>query len=123
MPQNIQASLEKLRAIDGYIGACVIDSDSAMSLGSDGGGAAINLEIAGAGNAEVVKAKRKTVRSLGLKDDIEDMLITLGRQYHLIRPLRARPGIFIYIALDRQKANLALARLSLSDVEKALELA
>jgi hypothetical protein len=122
MAQNIQPSLEKLRGIDGYIGSCVVDSESAMSLGADGGGATLNLEIAAAGNAEVVKSKRKVMRALGLKDDIDDILISLGRQYHLIRPLRSRPGIFVYLALDRSRANLALARLTLSEVERTLEL-
>ena len=123
MPQNIQSSLEKLRPLDGYVGSCVVDGESAMSLGLDGGSAGFNMEIAAAGNAEVIKAKRKVVRALGLKDDIEDILITLGRQYHLMRPLRARPMIFIYVALDRQRANLALARLALADIERTLELA
>lgn len=119
---NVNSSLEKLRAIDGYIGACVVDSESAMSLGSDGGVAGgLNLDVASAGNAEVVKAKRKVMRALGLKDEIEDILISLGRQYHLIRPLRARPAVFIYVAVDRAKANLAMARMIVADVERALE--
>ena len=122
MPNNVNATLEKLRSIDGYVGACVVDSESAMALGMDGGGAALNLEVAAAGNAEVVKAKRKTMRALGLKDEIEDILITLTRQYHLIRPMRSRPGVFIYLALDRAKSNLAMARISLGDAEKGLEL-
>jgi DNA-binding response OmpR family regulator len=119
---NIQSNLEKLRAIDGYIGACLVDSESGMTLGIDGGGAALNLEVAAAGNTEVVRAKRKAIKSLNLRDEIEDILITLGKQYHLVRPLRARPGVFYYLALDRTRANLAMARLNLADTEKALEL-
>lgn len=117
---NLQANLERLRAIDGYIGACLVDSDSGMMLANDGG-SALNLEVAAAGNTEVVRAKRKTVKALSLQDDIEDILISLGKQYHLIRPLRARPQVFYYLALERSKANLAMARLSLQDTEKALE--
>lgn len=122
MPSNTQNALEKLRGIDGYVGACIVDSESAMSLAADGGGAQLNLEVAAAGNAEVVKAKRKAMRALGLKDEIEDILVSLGKQYHLIRPLRMRNSVFIYLALDRARANLAMARLTLSDVERSLEL-
>ena len=122
MATNTQVALEKLRAIDGYIGACIVDSESAMSLALDGGGAMLNLEVAAAGNAEVVKAKRKAMRALGLKDEIEDILVSLGKQYHLIRPLRMRNSVFVYLALDRARANLAMARLTLSDVERTLEL-
>jgi hypothetical protein len=113
-------ALAKLMEIDGIIGACIVDSNSGMMLGSSGGGAAINLELAAAGNTEVVRAKRKTMKSLNLSDPIEDILITLGRQYHLLRPLSSNDALFIYVALDRSRANLALARHQLSIAERDL---
>lgn len=116
---NIKDSLTKLNALDGFIGACLVDSESGMLLGQEGGGN-VNLEIAAAGNTEVVRAKRKTMQNLNLKDQIEDILISLGRQYHIIRPLRSRPTLFYYVALDRQRANLAMARIAIADVEKEL---
>lgn len=117
---NIKDSLSKLNSIDGFVGACLVDAESGMLLGQEGGGP-VNLEVAAAGNTEVVRAKRKTMNSLQLKDQIEDILITLGKQYHLIRPLRSRSTLFFYVALDRSKANLAMARIALADVEKELQ--
>lgn len=119
---NISQSLEKLNAIDGFIGAALVDSDSGMTLGVVGGNGQINLEVAAAGNTEVVRSKRKAMASLNLRDEIEDILITLGKQYHIVRPLRSRATVFFYVALDRTRANLALARLVLADVEKGLQL-
>lgn len=119
-PMNIKDSLAKLNQIDGFVGAALVDSESGMLLGQEGGGN-LNLEIAAAGNTEVVRAKRKTMTNLALKDQIEDILITLGRQYHIIRPLRGRQTLFFYVALDRQRANLAMARITLADVEKDLQ--
>ena len=119
---NISQSLEKLNAIDGFIGAALVDSDSGMTLGVVGGNAQLNLEVAAAGNTEVVRAKRKAMGNLNLRDEIEDILLTLGKQYHVIRPLRARPAVFFYLALDRTRSNLALARLTLADVEKNVQL-
>ena len=113
-------SLAKLMEIDGVIGACIVDSNSGMMIGSAGGGAMLNLELAAAGNTEVVRAKRKTLRSLNLNDQVEDILITLGRQYHLMRPLSSNDALFIYLALDRTRANLALARHYLAAAEKEL---
>jgi hypothetical protein len=117
---NAKEALSKLTDLDGFIGACIVDSNSGMMLGSVGGGSALNLELASAGNTEVVRAKRKTIRSLNLHDQVEDILITLGRQYHLLRPLSTNDALFIYVALDRSKANLALARHVLSGAEKDL---
>jgi Domain of unknown function (DUF4388) len=117
---NIHECLSRLQGTDGFIGACLVDSESGMTLGLVGGGATLNLEIAAASNTEVVRAKRKAMKALNLNDDIEDILITLGKQYHLMRPLRSRSGVFFYLALDRTRANLAMARFGLADVEKEL---
>jgi hypothetical protein len=116
---NVKEALGALSQIDGFVGSCVVDSNSGMMLGAEGGGP-VNLEVAAAGNTEVVRAKRKTMASLGLKDGIEDILITLGKQYHLIRPLAQKDGMFLYLVLDRGRSNLAMARHQLSDVEKTI---
>jgi len=116
---NAKETLPKLMEIDGVIGCCIVDSNSGMMLGASGGGP-ISLEVAAAGNTEVVRSKRKTMKALNLNDPIEDILITLGRQYHLLRPLSSNDALFIYMALDRSRANLALARHFLSMAEKDL---
>ena len=112
-------TLPKLMEIDGCIGCCIVDSNSGMMLGAAGGGT-MNLEVAAAGNTEVVRSKRKTMKALALNDHIEDMLITLGKQYHVIRPLTANDALFIYLVLDKQRSNLAMARHQLSVIEKDL---
>jgi len=112
-------TLPKLMDIDGCIGCCIVDSNSGMMLGAAGGGP-LSLEVAAAGNTEVVRSKRKTMKALNLSDQIEDMLITLGRQYHLIRPLASNDALFIYIVLDKVKANLAMARHQLTAIEREL---
>ena len=113
-------NLSTLTEIDGFIGACVVDSESGMVLGQEGGGQGLNLEVAAAGNTEVVRSKRKTMSALALTDNIEDILITLGTQYHLIRPLKKRETLFLYIAVNRAQANLAMTRLKLRDFEDTL---
>jgi hypothetical protein len=110
--------VDTLLGIDGALTAAIVDSHSGMILGS--GGSGIDLELAAAGNTEVVRAKTKTMKSLGLKDSIEDILITLGKQYHILRPIEKHEGLFIYVVLDKSKSNLALARRKVLDAEQAL---
>ncbi|MCA1221872.1 hypothetical protein [Streptomyces sp. 8L] len=122
---NTEASLkDALTSIDGAIGAALVDYTSGMALGTAGGGKDLDLAVAAAGNTDVVRAKVRTMELLGLKDEIEDILITLGSQYHLIRLLKGRGanGLFLYLALDKGRANLAMARHQLSRIESALEL-
>lgn len=110
--------LSVLKKLDGFIGACLVDSESGMVFESEGGGRELDLEIAAAGNTEVVRAKRKTMAALELEDTIEDILISLGSQYHIIRPLSSNEAVFIYLALKRDTSNLAMARLKLKEYEK-----
>jgi hypothetical protein len=117
---NLNESVTELMTIDGAMGVALVDGNSGMVLGQAGGG--VDLEVAGAGNTEVVRAKMKTMKALNLKDEIEDILITLGKQYHIIRPVASKVGLFFYVVLDRARANLALSRRKVLDVEGALKL-
>jgi hypothetical protein len=115
---SVNDSLNGLLKADGAMCAALVDSNSGMMLGGVGTG--LDLELAAAGNTEVVRSKLKIMKSLGLNDTIEDMLLTLGKQYHIIRPLQAKTGVFIYLVLDRAKANLAMARRACQDAEASL---
>lgn len=116
---NINEALEELMTLDGAMGGCIVDYMSGMVLGMTGGG--VDLELAAAGNSQVVKAKVATMQSLGIKGEIEDMLITLESQLHIIRPTAKHEDLFIYLVLDKSKANLALARRKVQAVENKLE--
>jgi hypothetical protein len=122
---NIETGLKEAMAVDGAVGVALVDGDSGMSLGSLGGGKQLDMEVAAARETEVVRAKLRSLSSLGSEDAIEDMLITLAKQYHVIRPLKgpgSEQGLFLYLVLDRSKSNLAMARHSLKRIESELTL-
>ena len=117
---NLNDSLQDLMSLDGAMCAAIVDYNSGMMLGSAGSG--VDLELAAAGNTEVVRAKMKTMKALGLNETIDDILITLGKQYHIIRPSAKLAGIFVYYVLDSSRANLALARRKVADVESKMSM-
>jgi len=117
---NIDASLQELLRLDGAMGGCIVDYTSGMSLGVAGDGG--DLELAAAGNTQLVRAKMETMKSLGIKGSIDDILITLEYQFHIIRPTTTIEGLFIYLVLDKSKANLALARRKVKDIEDVLKI-
>ncbi|MCC3777554.1 hypothetical protein [Streptomyces sp. UNOB3_S3] len=121
---NTETALkDAMNSIDGALGVALVDYGSGMALGTLGGSATLDLNVAAAGNMDVVRAKLRAMELLNLQDSIEDILITLGTQYHLIRLLTGRGGngLFLYLALDSKRANLAMARHQLRRIEAELE--
>ena len=110
--------------IEGAIGVALVDVNSGMALGTMGGDREFDLAVAAAGNTDLVRAKLRTMEMLGLAGTIEDILTTLTTQYHLVRTLTSQSGagLFLYLALDRRRANLALARRQLHQVETSLDI-
>ncbi|MEU1279260.1 hypothetical protein [Streptomyces sp. NPDC005805] len=121
---SVEVSLKEMMAgVEGALGAAVVDYTSGMALGTLGGSKDLDLTVAAAGNTDVIRAKVRTMEQLGLKSGIEDILITLASQYHLIRLVSGRSGngLFLYLVLDKQRSNLAMARHQLRRVEEQLE--
>lgn len=121
---DMDTALKEAMQIDGALGVALVDYTSGMALGTLGSTKELDLTVAAAGNTDVVRAKMRTLDLLKLKDEIEDILITLGSQYHLIRPLRSRggQGLFIYLALAKSRANLAMARHQVRRIEEDLHM-
>lgn len=121
---NTETALkDALASIEGATAAALVDYTSGMALGTIGGSKSFDLEVAAAGNTDVVRSKLRTMEQLGIKEGIEDILITLGSQYHLIRLITGRGGngLFLYLVLDKARANLAMARHQLKKIEGELE--
>lgn len=119
--KDIQDSLTEIMDIDGAVGAAIVDYENGMTLGTIGG-RNLDMELAGSGNTEVVRSKKNIIHDLGLDEEIEDILISLNNQYHLIRMCENHDNVFIYLAIDRSEGNLGLARRSIDKIDENLEL-
>jgi hypothetical protein len=122
---EMDVALKDAMQIDGAVGAALVDHTSGMALGTVGGGKDLDLTVAAAGNTDVVRAKLRAMEMLNLTENVEDILITLETQYHLIRPLNSRRsgrGLFLYLVLNKDRANLAMARHQLRGIEHLIEI-
>jgi predicted regulator of Ras-like GTPase activity (Roadblock/LC7/MglB family) len=117
MSTNIAAT----SMIQGFIGSCLVDSESGLLLAAEGG-EGMDMEAEAALNTMVVKAETEVIEVLDLEDHIEDILITMTEQLHFIRPLEKAPGIFLYVALDKKAANLGMARMQVNRIERGLSM-
>ncbi|OUJ75937.1 hypothetical protein [Hymenobacter crusticola] len=105
--QSIQ---EIINALPGLMAVAVVDAQSGMALASHSNSPSLNPETAAAYNTEVVKQKQKAMAALKLTDEkIEDILMTLSHQLHLIK-LSEDGKKFIYLVVNSRDTNLAIAR-------------
>ena len=121
---ELQGALDEAMQIDGALGVALVDGASGLTLGAAGGSAVLNVELAGAGAADFVSAKLRVMAALGTNDTLEDVMITLGKQYHLVRFVGGGPeqSVFLYLVLDRAGANLGMARHRLAAIGRRIKL-
>ena len=107
--KQIVDTFERIAAdLPGFMAASLVDLESGMTLGLKSNRPDFDLAAASAYNSEMVKQKLKIMKALNLRTTLEDMLLTLGDQIHLIKIVT--PTSFIYLAADRASTNLAIVR-------------
>lgn len=119
-PPRALTPLEHLRDLDGCTAACLVDTESGVVLGAEGGGE-IDLQVAAAGYAELYRCQIATLAALELDDHLEDVQITLASQYHILRSIAVRPSLCFYVIIDRYAGNLGMARFALAAAEAAFD--
>lgn len=118
--KDLLVDISGLAEIRGFIGASLVDAANGMIFAAAGDDPRMDAELAGAANSEVVRAKLAVVAQMGLGERIEDILVTLRSQYHLIRPLPGGSSLFLYLALERGTADLADVRARIREIEGSL---
>ncbi|PWB19390.1 hypothetical protein [Flavobacterium sp. HTF] len=103
--------------VSGFIAVSVTELETGMSYCSLSLNPDFDPELASAYNLEVVKAKMNAIKALGLDQKINDILITLTDQLHIL-DVSEDGRYFIYLAVDAKKANLGLTRATLSKFKK-----
>ena len=114
-----QALLEEALAIDGALGVALVHATSGMALGQAGGGRELDMDAAAAGAADVARA---TIGTLGSGDATQDIMITFGKRYHVIRFLKPDSDVFLFLVLDRERASLGMARHRLAQIARRFRL-
>ena len=117
--QELISVLERIQGdASGFIAASLVDLESGMTLAVNATRTDFDLTAASAYNSELVKQKLKIMNTLGLSGGIEDMLITVTEQIHLIKLISETT--FLYLAVDRSRSNLAIVRTAVNKHVKAL---
>jgi CheY-like chemotaxis protein/predicted regulator of Ras-like GTPase activity (Roadblock/LC7/MglB family) len=115
---HLQQILERLHRLEGYHTAMLVDTDSGMVIGGDDDIVGVDMQAVAAGYSELYRLERDVVAALG-GDQIEDVVITLSRHYHLLHAVAGQPSLLLCVVLDRDRTTLGLARYALASAEQA----
>ena len=103
--------------VPGFIAVAIAEIKSGISYFTLTADPNFDPELASAFNLEVVKAKLNAINALGLNDSIEDIMINLKNQIHII-DISENNEYFIYLAVDSSKANLGMTKALLNKYKK-----
>lgn len=106
--------------VAGFIAVAVTEIKTGMSYTALSVDPSFDAELAAAYNLEVVKAKMSTIKALNLNQEVEDIMITLTNQIHIIS-VSTSGEYFIYLAVDSTKANLGLTKAILKKYSREIE--
>jgi hypothetical protein len=112
-----EASLAPVAQIDGFRLASIIDASTGMILAAAGDEEDLSLATVAAGAADMAQVLSMVSGELGSDDGLEDVMVTFGTHFHVIRLIQAdaRQQVVLLVVLDRARANLALARREIRD--------
>jgi len=114
--RNVDIRADKILAdvlkIDGAIGAALVHATSGAVLGAVAVGRGLDMERAARIAHDLVQA------AFRLRDGIEDIMITVDTQYHVIRVFGAGEDMFVHLVLDRERASLGMARQQLAKLAR-----
>jgi predicted regulator of Ras-like GTPase activity (Roadblock/LC7/MglB family) len=108
-------------AIDGLLGCAVVDGTTGLVLAREAReDQPADLDLSAAASAQVLRSHRMSARSMGLVDQIDEVMVSAGPRQQVLRTVSRHPDLFLMALLDKQRANLALARYKLMEIEKNL---
>lgn len=105
--------------IRGFNGALLVDSESGLVLVAKGDDTA-NLTAVAAFGVQIVKVMLQHLEARSLNERVEEVLITLGQQIHVIRPIAMAPSVLFHVCLDKRATRLGMARMQVRRIEEGV---
>jgi CheY-like chemotaxis protein len=118
--ETIREALERGRGVDGSLATLLVETASGNLVAAAIGAKGVDLEVAARATAEFARQKPRVEETIGLKDAVEEVLLTSARRYYLLRPVGSEDRMFLLLVLDRSKANLTAAQEELAAIEREL---
>ena len=120
-PARAQLTLAGMLAVEGLLGCAVVDSTTGLVLARETRfDASVDMDLSAAACAQLLRTHRQAARSMGLTEQVDELITSAGSRQQVIRTVSHHPELFLVVLLDKQHTNLALARYQLMELEREL---
>jgi len=116
----VDAALDEMMLVDGAVACALLDVDAGLLLGIRDDDVDFDVARAAHGYARVLSAQLSAMARLNLDEQVDDVVVTLDHQHHLVRPLRATGQLMLYLVVDRDRTNLGMARYRMAAYDRGL---
>jgi len=118
---DITNSLAAAMQLSGAIAVGLVDMESGRCVAGCGI-ERLDLDSMAVGNTDALRTKMRLLQEMGVRDEIEEIIVTTADQIHLIRTVRNKgsAGLFLFLALDRRRTDLGLVRFKFAQIERDL---
>ena len=127
-PMRAKQALAGMLGLDGLLGCAVVDAGTGLVLARESREPRralqpempVDMDLAAAASAQVLRTHRQAARQMGLPDAVEELMTSAGPRQQVIRAVARHPELFLVALLEKHRTNLALARFQLMEAERAL---
>lgn len=119
--QQSIAALSGMLTVEGLLGCALVDGSTGLVLARESrGDQPVDIDVCAAASTQLLRAHRHASRTMGSAAPVDEVMSSVGHRQHVLRTVARHPSLFLMALLDRHRANLALARFKLMEVEKGL---
>ena len=120
-PARARQALTGMLTLEGLLGCAVVDSTTGLAVARETrDDRPVDMNLAAAACAQVLRAHRQAARSMGLPEQIDEVMTSAGPRQQVMRTLSRYPDLFLVALLDKHRTNLALVRFQLMEIERGL---
>ena len=120
-PAHARAALAGMLAMEGLLGCAIVDSITGLVLACETRPEiTVDMDLAAAACAQVMRAHRHAARSMGLGEQVDEVMTSAGPRQQVMRTVSRQPDLFLVALLDKHRTNLALVRFRLMEIERGL---
>jgi len=115
-------SLAVMGSVEGLLGCAVVEAASGMIVARHvRHDPPVDMELAAAASAQALRTHRLAARNMGLAEPVDEIITSAATRVQVMRSVTGHPDLFVFALLDRQRANLAMARYRLMQAETGME--